>query len=159
MIGDRAFHDDPEAVGVLAGALMQGLARGGVARSESIFPGHGYVVADSHLEVPVDGAAWPSMRADLVPYRRLASGLDAVMPAHVVYPSVDSARPDFPALAAADPARHAAFHGVIFSDDLSMEGASVAGGIVERARPRWRRAAIWCWSATTRCPPTSCWPA
>lgn len=135
-IGDRAFHRDPEAVAQLAGALMEGLKAQGMAAVGKHFPGHGHVVADSHLEVPVDERPFAAIdAADLVPYRRLIPrGLAAVMPAHVIYSNVDSQPAGFSSVWLQQVLRGTLqFRGIIFSDDLSMEAATVAGGIVERA--------------------------
>lgn len=136
VIGDRAFHRDPQAVVALAGALIEGLHEAGMACCGKHFPGHGYVAADSHLAIPVDDRTFAEMADDLLPYRRLK--LDAVMPAHVLYPQVD-ARPAGFSPVWIGKLRNAFSHaGVIFSDDLSMEGASVAGGIVGRAEAAWQ---------------------
>ena len=135
VIGDRAFHRDPQAVIALAGALIEGLREAGMACCGKHFPGHGGVAADSHLAIPVDERRIEEMSDDLLPYRRLQ--LDAVMPAHVIYPQVD-ARPAGFSPVWIDRLRNEFGHrGVIFSDDLSMEGASVAGGIVGRAQAAW----------------------
>jgi beta-N-acetylhexosaminidase len=136
VIGDRAFHRNPEAVIALAGALIEGLHAAGMACCGKHFPGHGFVAADSHLAIPVDERSLVEMADDLLPYRRLK--LDAVMPAHVIYPQIDS-RPAGFSPVWIDRLRNAFGHaGVIFSDDLSMEGASVAGGIVGRAAAAWQ---------------------
>lgn len=135
VIGDRAFHSAAEAIAELAIALMRGLGQGGMAAVGKHFPGHGHVRADSHHEVPVDERSYAEIEAeDLLPFRRMAAaGMQGVMPAHVIYPQVDPAPAGF--------SRHwlqqvlrggLKFDGVIFSDDLSMEGARVAGGVVER---------------------------
>ncbi|HSN21081.1 MAG TPA: beta-N-acetylhexosaminidase, partial [Usitatibacter sp.] len=88
VIGDRAFHRDPNVVAVLAEALQAGLDAAGMASVGKHFPGHGYVRADSHLEVPVDDRTYAEIAAaDLVPFQRLArSSMGGIMPAHVVYP-------------------------------------------------------------------------
>ena len=136
-IGTRAFSSDPARIGELAGAFMQGLRNGGAASVGKHFPGHGFVQADSHVAAPVDERALAELeRSDLVPYARLIPrGLDAVMPAHVIYPRVDARPAGFSPRWLKEILRgRLGFRGLIFSDDLSMEGASVAGGIVERAQ-------------------------
>ena len=135
VIGDRAFHSDPAAVAELSGSLIGGLREAGMASVGKHFPGHGYVRADSHLAIPVDERSYAEIEAvDLLPYRRLIkSGLAAVMPAHVIYPEVDAHPAGFSSKWLQQVLRgQLKFDGMIFSDDLSMEGASVAGGVVER---------------------------
>ena len=135
VIGDRSFHRDPKVVSELAGELIAGLRDAGMGGCGKHFPGHGWVAADSHVDIPVDERTWAELAPDMEPYRHLR--LDAVMPAHVIYPQIDS-RPAGFSPVWIDKLRHEfGFDGVIFSDDLSMEGASVAGGIVERAEAAW----------------------
>ena len=135
VIGDRAFHRRPEAVIALAGALIDGLRSAGMVACGKHFPGHGYVEADSHVAMPVDERSLAQIAEDMAPYRALP--LDAVMPAHVIYPQVD-ARP-----AGFSPVWHRilrediGFSGVVFSDDLSMEAAGAAGDILGRANAAW----------------------
>jgi beta-N-acetylhexosaminidase len=136
VIGDRAFGGEPERVGEIALALMQGLAEGGVAAVGKHFPGHGWAEADSHLALPVDEREMAALEAaDLVPYRMLIPrGLAGVMPAHLVYPRIDPSPAGFSEFWLKRVLRERfGFDGMIFSDDLSMEGASAAGGVVERA--------------------------
>ena len=136
VIGNRAFHSDPQAVSELAVALVEGLRQGGMAAVGKHFPGHGFVAADSHTEVPVDERSYMEIKqADLIPFHHLIRhGLSAVMPAHVIYPKVDSKPAGFSSVWLSQVLRgQMHFQGVIFSDDLCMEGASVAGSVVERA--------------------------
>jgi beta-N-acetylhexosaminidase len=135
VIGDRAFHALPSTVGILAAALQSGLADAGMVAVAKHFPGHGYVEADSHVAIPVDSRSLAELEAaDLRPYGHLiVKNLAAIMPAHVIYPAVDDRPAGFSPVWLKDILRRRlGFKGVIFSDDLSMEGASVAGGIVER---------------------------
>ena len=100
------------------------------------FPGHGYVQADSHLEIPVDERGYTDIElCDMIPFRQMMSfGMTAVMPAHVIYPKVDKLPAGFSSIWLKNILRgEMGFEGCIFSDDLSMEGATVAGGIVQRA--------------------------
>ncbi len=135
IIGNRAFHRDPAAVTALAGALVAGLRRAGMAGVGKHFPGHGFVAADSHVAIPVDRRPLQALYADLAPYRaHRRMGLAAVMPAHVIYENLDHSPAGFSSYWLRYVLRgELGFDGVIFSDDLSMEGASVAGGIKERA--------------------------
>jgi len=136
IIGDRAFSDEPEVIAALAGAFVAGSTAGGAASVGKHFPGHGYVKADSHVDVPVDERGLDEIEAnDLQPYGELiALGLAGVMPAHVIYPAVDSRSAGYSPVWLKDILRRRlGFDGTIFSDDLSMEGASVAGGPRERA--------------------------
>ena len=136
VIGDRAFHRDPVAVSELAGALIDGLRAAGMGCCGKHFPGHGWVAADSHLAIPVDERSLAEMAPDLEPYRRLK--LDGVMPAHVIYPQVDSRPAGFSPVWLEKLRKEFGFDGVIFSDDLSMEGASFAGDMVHRADAAWK---------------------
>lgn len=135
VIGDRAFSRDAECISELATALCQGLRAAGVPAVGKHFPGHGYVVADSHVDVPVDTRSYGDMVDDLLPFRRLIdSGLEAIMPAHVIYQQVDSLPAGFSAHWLGNVLRkEMAFTGMIFSDDLMMEGAKPLGSIAQRA--------------------------
>ena len=137
VIGDRALHFDPTAVGALGACLVKGLAQGGVAAVAKHFPGHGYATADSHVAVPRDERSFKEIaRKDIVPYKAvIEAGLAAVMPAHVIYPQVDPEPAGYSKHWLQEVLRgQLGFQGIIFSDDLSMEGAAVAGGPPERAR-------------------------
>jgi beta-N-acetylhexosaminidase len=136
VIGDRAFHSDPAAVGELGSAFVRGLAQGGMAAVGKHFPGHGYAAADSHVDLPRDERSLEAiLEADVVPYRPvIAAGLAGIMPAHVVYPQVDAEAAGYSRFWLGEILRgRLGFDGMIFSDDLSMEGARIAGGIPERA--------------------------
>lgn len=135
IIGDRAFHPDPEAVADLAQALVRGLRAGGSAAVGKHFPGHGFVAADSHLTLPLDPRPLAELLAcDVVPFARLAQVLDGVMPAHVVYPQVDPRPAGFSSVWIGDILRgRLRFDGLVFSDNLEMVGAHGVGDIVARA--------------------------
>jgi beta-N-acetylhexosaminidase len=137
VIGDRAFHRDPRVVAMLARALAQGLAQAGMAACGKHFPGHGFVSADSHLELPVDPRSLERiLREDAAPYGWLGDlVLQAVMPSHVIYSKVDRQPAGFSARWIQEILRgRMGYDGVVFSDDLTMEGATVAGDIVGRAQ-------------------------
>ena len=130
VIGDRAFHADPRVVTLLAKSVMQGLLQAGMANCGKHFPGHGFVKADSHTEVPVDRRSLTAILADdAAPYDWLSTTLTSVMPAHVIYPKVDARPAGFsPRWLQEILRRRLRFDGAIFSDDLSMEGARVIEG-------------------------------
>jgi beta-N-acetylhexosaminidase len=125
VIGDRSFHRDPRIVTLLAKSLMHGLLQAGMANCGKHFPGHGFVRADSHLEVPVDERDLDTILTDdAIPYEWLGTTLTSVMPAHVIYPEVDSLPAGFSPHWLNEILRERLhFQGAIFSDDLSMEGA------------------------------------
>ena len=130
VIGDRAFSEDARVVAVLARSLMHGLALAGMRNCGKHFPGHGYVAADSHVDTPIDPRSLTDILSlDAAPYGQLRSVLDAVMPAHVIYPKVDSRPAGYSRRWLQDILRgEMSFGGVIFSDDLSMEGARQVDG-------------------------------
>lgn len=135
VIGDRAFHRDPEVVVALAGALGEGLKAGGMGTCGKHFPGHGYVIPDSHVELPVDDRPLAAMQEDLLPYRKLA--LDAVMAAHVIYDCVDCNTAVFSNKWINYLRNDLKFDGVVFTDDLSMAGAGVVGDMLARVQAAW----------------------
>jgi len=135
VIGTRAFHRDPRVVTLLAKSLNHGLALAGMANCGKHFPGHGFVQADSHVAIPVDERPFEDIIADdAAPYDWLGMSLTAVMPAHVIYPKVDPHPAGFSKKWLSILRQDLSFQGVIFSDDLSMEGASVAGGVIDGAQ-------------------------
>ncbi len=136
VIGDRSFSPDPEVATAAAAAFMEGMHQAGMATTGKHFPGHGSVRADSHLEQPVDPRSLEDIRQrDLRPFAALLAQLDAIMPAHVLFPAIDANPVGFSEYWLRTMLRgDLGFDGVIFSDDLSMAGAAVAGGYIERAR-------------------------
>jgi beta-N-acetylhexosaminidase len=135
VIGDRSFSRDPQIVFALAKSLNEGLRLGDMANCGKHFPGHGWAEADSHVAIPVDERSLKEiLNDDAKPYEWLDLSLAAVMPAHVIYPKVDKNPAGFSKVWLHSILRQElGFEGVIFSDDLSMEGASVAGSVVKAA--------------------------
>lgn len=131
VIGDRAFARDPRMVAMLAKSLMHGLLQAGMANCGKHFPGHGFVKADSHTDIPVDKRSLKAILADdAAPYDWLNTTLTAVMPAHVVYPKVDARPAGFSEKWLNYILRgQLGFGGAVFSDDLSMAGARVIDGV------------------------------
>ncbi|QBQ55061.1 beta-N-acetylhexosaminidase [Nitrosococcus wardiae] len=137
VIGDRAFHSEPNAVIALARAYVRGMAWAGMAAVGKHFPGHGSVAADSHVALPVDERPWQQIRErDFLPFERLVGiGLPAIMPAHVRYASVDPLPAGFSRFWLEEVLRgQLGFQGAIISDDLGMAGAAGVGGVSERVR-------------------------
>ena len=136
IIGDRSFSDQPEIVISAAEAFIKGMHDAGMAVTGKHFPGHGGIVADSHLEAPVDDRSWNTLYArDIQPFAKLSKMLDAVMPAHITFPSVDPDSVGFSSFWLNDVLRgKLGFEGIIFSDDLTMKGADIAGGYVDKAK-------------------------
>lgn len=134
VVGTRSFHGDPRRAAQLAGAFIRGMAAAGMAATGKHFPGHGWAEADSHVAIPVDERSLEQIRAaDLQPFALLSQQLAAVMPAHVIYPQVDSQPAGFSRRWLQDILRgELQFKGVIFSDDLSMAGAHVVGDAASR---------------------------
>jgi beta-N-acetylhexosaminidase len=135
VIGDRAFHRDARVATLLAKSVMHGLLLAGMQACGKHFPGHGYVAADSHVDIPVDRRSLKAILADdAKPYEWLSTSLASVMPAHVIYPKVDALPAGFSSRWLQDILRgQLGFTGAIFSDDLSMQGASVMGDAVQGA--------------------------
>jgi beta-N-acetylhexosaminidase len=131
VIGDRAFHRDPRVVAVLAQSLMHGLLQSGMQNCGKHFPGHGFVRADSHVDVPVDDRSLDRILGDDArPYEWLSGSLASVMPAHVIYAKVDERPAGFSARWLREILRlQIGFDGAVFSDDLSMAGARRVGGV------------------------------
>lgn len=136
VIGDRAFHTKADIAATLAYSFMHGMQQAGMQAVGKHFPGHGGVAEDSHLALPVDKRSYETlMHKDILPFvRMIKNGLPAIMPAHVIYEKVDNK----PAGYSKHWLQHVlrgelGFQGVIFSDDLTMEAACVAGSYAERA--------------------------
>lgn len=137
IIGNRALHKRPEIVAELALAYQAGMHDAGMAATGKHFPGHGAVAADSHVALPLDERSFEDMALwDMVPFRRMIdAGLAAIMMAHVVYPAVDTLPASFSKCWIMDVLRgQFDFNGLVFSDDLSMEGAACIGDHTTRAQ-------------------------
>lgn len=134
-IGDRAYHSDPKITSILSLAWMRGLHEAGMSAVAKHFPGHGSVLLDSHLDLPIDGRPLRDIeREDLVPFEYLIQkDLRAVMAAHITYPEVDALPADFSKRWLKDILRtQLKFSGAVFSDDLNMAGAAVMGDPLRR---------------------------
>ncbi len=136
VIGDRAFHSKPATVATLAYAFMHGMNKAGMQAVGKHFPGHGGVAEDSHIAMPVDHRSLEELlHSDIIPFENMIENkLAAIMPAHVIYDKVDARPAGYSRFWINDILRQRFnFQGVVFSDDLSMEAAGVAGGFGERA--------------------------
>ena len=135
IIGDRAFSDQPQLVIDVAAAFIQGMNEAGMAATGKHFPGHGGIFADSHLEAPVDQRDWQQLwEHDLRPFVALCPALGGIMPAHITFPAIDPDSVGFSPFWLREILRDKlGFNGVIFSDDLAMKGADVAGGYQRKA--------------------------
>lgn len=135
VIGARSFHRNPKVVSILASSLVAGMAQVGMACCGKHFPGHGYATADSHVELPMDERELTDIRNnDEIPYVSMGTLLTSVMPAHVAYPKVDPAPAGFSKKWLQEELRgRIGFTGLIFSDDLTMKGASEVGDITARS--------------------------
>jgi beta-N-acetylhexosaminidase len=137
VIGSRAFSSEPDQVIRLSGSYIDGMHKAGMKSTGKHFPGHGSVTEDSHKAMPVDHRSFEEIKEqDMRVFQQLiaAKKIDAVMPAHVVYPSVDGKPAGFSAIWIKQILRkQLGFEGVVFSDDLTMQAASVAGSVTDRA--------------------------
>jgi beta-N-acetylhexosaminidase len=137
VIGDRSFHQQPDIIVQLASKYIKGMHRAGMSATGKHFPGHGNVLEDSHIAMPVDKRSREEIFAlDMAIFKSIHQQglLDAVMPAHVIYPDVDDLPAGFSQQWIKQILRQELdFNGVVFSDDLSMQGAVQMGNIVERA--------------------------
>ena len=135
IIGDRAFHSDPDTVGALGVAYMAGMREAGMAAVAKHFPGHGAVIADSHVALPVDRRNFVDLEPDMRPYRLLIeNNVAGIMGAHVVFPAVDPLPASLSKRWITGVLRgEMGFHGCVFADDLTMAGAAAFGGVIERA--------------------------
>ncbi|WP_246260823.1 beta-N-acetylhexosaminidase [Candidatus Ruthia endofausta] len=136
VIGDRAFHSNSDVIVKLANSLINGMHKAGMKCVGKHFPGHGFVTADSHLDLPIDDRPMSDLLQDMEPFQGLINhGLDALMPAHVVYTQVDDKPAGFSSKWIKDILQNQLkFKGVIFSDDLSMQGAHFIKDITDRVK-------------------------
>ena len=141
VIGDRSFSSDPDTVIALAKSYISGLSEAGMKACGKHYPGHGTVIADSHLELPVDDRPWKEIKSnDYYIFSHLIKLLGGIMPAHVVYTSIDDSLAGFSQVWIKDKLRgELNFKGIVFSDDLSMAAARAIASPIERAK--WALAA------------------
>jgi beta-N-acetylhexosaminidase len=137
VIGDRSFHQQPDIIVQLASKFIKGMHRAGMSATGKHFPGHGNVLEDSHIAMPIDHRSRKDIFAlDMAIFKSIhqLGLLDAVMPAHVIYPDVDDLPAGFSQTWIKQILRQDLdFNGVVFSDDLSMQGAVQMGNILDRA--------------------------
>lgn len=136
IIGNRAFSPDPNDIVAMAGAFMAGMQEAGMATTGKHFPGHGSVVEDSHLTLPIDFRPLSEIQKhDLIPFTKLLHQCDALMPAHIIFEQIDNQPVGFSAIWLQKILRQQmGYDGVVFSDDLSMEGAAGIGSYAKRAQ-------------------------
>ena len=136
VIGDRAFHHEPQVIIALATQFMRGMKAAGMATTGKHFPGHGAIAPDSHVAEAIDTRSLDEiMNSDMQPFAHTLSSLDALMPAHVIFPQVDDKPAGFSKVWLKDIIRdQLKFEGVLFSDDLSMAGAQAAGDVSARVK-------------------------
>lgn len=135
IIGDRAFSDLPGTTTELAENFIRGMNDAGMRATGKHFPGHGGVQGDSHLELPVDSRKREQLDIhDIQPFVKLMSRIHGIMPAHIIFPDVDKLPVGFSHIWVSDILKTSlGFAGVVFSDDLSMEGAAIYERFSERA--------------------------
>ena len=136
VIGNRSFSDDPDVVAKLGHAYIEGLHNANMIAVGKHFPGHGAVAEDSHVAIPVDHREFVEIaNMDLLPFKRLSHELDGIMPAHVTYDKVDPIPAGFSKFWLKDVLREQlSFKGLVFSDDMTMEGASAMGDMLTRTQ-------------------------
>ncbi len=136
VIGNRGFHQQPTIIVKLASAFIDGMQQAGMVATGKHFPGHGGVTADSHLTLPIDKRTLEEIADyDLIPYKNLAKKLAGIMTAHIHFPKIDADLPTFSTFWLNTTLRQEiGFNGLIFSDDLSMQGACTAGNAMQRTK-------------------------
>ncbi|WP_180050472.1 beta-N-acetylhexosaminidase [Acinetobacter sp. YH12144] len=130
VIGDRGFAKNMQDIIPLASAFLKGMKRAGMASTGKHFPGHGSVKADSHVAAAIDHRSYEEIyQKDMQSFIQLQPQLDALMPAHVIYENIDPNPAGFsPYWIQKVLRQELQFDGILFSDDLSMQAACVAGG-------------------------------
>lgn len=135
VIGDRSFSKSVELVSSLGSLYIEGMQEAGMAATLKHFPGHGAVQADSHKALPMDERTFDDVwQSDMLPFRNLLPLAAGVMPAHILFNSIDDQPVGFSKYWLQEVLRgQLQYKGIIFSDDLSMEGAAIAGDHKDRA--------------------------
>ncbi|MGI9274385.1 MAG: beta-N-acetylhexosaminidase [Endozoicomonas sp.] len=135
VVGDRSFNSDPALVSRLSTGWIKGMREAGMASVIKHFPGHGSVNTDSHLALPEDPRTFEEIASrDLLPFKeQIDAGVPAVLPAHILFSSVDDQPSGFSRVWLQEILRgQLGFNGIIISDCLTMEGAASGGGYTER---------------------------
>jgi len=135
IIGNRAFADNQADIITIASSFIDGVHNQKSPVVAKHFPGHGFVKADSHLELPIDDRNMKQLEVDISPYKKLINKIDYIMPAHIIYPKIDSKPASFSKIWLRDILRdEVGFKGKIISDDLSMNGAKIIPEIKDRVK-------------------------
>lgn len=136
VILDRAIHACAQFVSLLATAYVRGMEKVGMQATGKHFPGHGSVKLDSHHTLPEDFRSFSEIKEDMLPFQVLIQEkIAAIMPAHIVYPEIDSLPVGFsPYWLKTVLREQLGFQGAIISDDLSMKGATIIGDYVDRTK-------------------------
>lgn len=134
-IGDRAFSNDSSIVIALTQAFIAGMQEAGMAAVGKHFPGHGSVAIDSHIALPTDTRDFEQIKqADLQPFIvAINNNIAGIMSSHIVFPAIDAQPVSYSSVWLQEILRQQLnFNGIIFSDDLNMQGANISANYAER---------------------------